>query len=173
MAALKQLLAGLLAQERLRVLVARDHLGVPAARYDLLNLHRALRALFEAQERALVSQIARDLLAVLATEVLLVLGVAGVAQPRADVATIQTELAALGAASLGRQLEVLGARRFHAPVWVVLAAQRQGISNLILFPQGLEDVPPEFDLAQHGAVGNTVKAFLGPRQGDTDAIGDA
>lgn len=100
------------------------------------------------------------------------LGVVRVADARANVATIQTELAGLGAASLGGLLEIVGVSRFHPSIWMILTAQRQSVSNLVLLPQGVEDVAPQFDFAQHCTVANAVEAFLGTRQGYTDAIGN-
>ncbi|TNN78710.1 hypothetical protein EYF80_011114 [Liparis tanakae] len=62
--------------------------------------------------------------------------------------------------------------RFHLSLRMILAAQRQSVANLVLLPQGVEDVAPQFDFAQHCPIANTVEAFLGTRQGYTDAIGN-
>lgn len=104
---------------------------------------------------------------------LLVLGVVGVADTCANVATIQTELARLVAAPLWGLFEIVGARRFYLLIWMILTAQGQSIPDLVLLLQSVEDVAPQFDLAQHFPIANTVETFLGTRQGYTDAIGNA
>ncbi len=86
--------------------------------------------------------------------------------------TIQTELARLGAAPLGGLFEILSTKSFDLSIWMILTAQGQSIPNLVLLPQGVEDVAPQFDLAQHCAIANAVETFLGTRQGYTYAIGD-
>lgn len=55
---------------------------------------------------------------------------------------------------------------------MILTAEGQSISNLVLLSQGVEDVAPQFDLSQHFTVANTVKPFLGTRQGYTDTVGN-
>lgn len=86
--------------------------------------------------------------------------------------TIQTELARLGAAPLRGLFEIISVRSCYLSIWMILTAQGQSIPNLVLFPQGVEDVAPQFDLAQHCTVANTVETFLGTRQGYTDTVGN-
>lgn len=87
-------------------------------------------------------------------------------------ATIQTEFTRLGAAPLRRLLEILSTRSHYLSIWMILTAQGQSFPNLVLFPQGGEDVAPQFDLFKHFTVANTVKAFFCTRQGYTDPIGN-
>lgn len=101
------------------------------------------------------------------------LRVVGVADTCANVATIQTELTRQGAAPLRGLLEIVSTRSFYLSIWMILTAQGQSTPNLALLLQGVEDVTPQFDLAQHRTVANTVESFLGTRQGYADAIGNA
>lgn len=55
---------------------------------------------------------------------------------------------------------------------MILTAQGQSRTNLVLFSQTAEDVAPQFDLSQHCTVANAVKTFLCTRQGYTDPIGN-
>lgn len=87
-------------------------------------------------------------------------------------ATIQTELTRQGAAPLRGVFEIFSTGSFYLSIWMILTAQGQGIPNLVLLSQGVEDVAPQFDLTQHCTVANTVETFLGTRQGYTDAIGN-
>lgn len=87
-------------------------------------------------------------------------------------ATIQTEFAWLGAAPLRSLFKIITTKSFNLSIWMILTAQGQSFPNLILFPQGTEHVFPKLDLTQHGTVANTVKTFLGTRQGYTDPIGN-
>lgn len=169
----EQLIARLLAYKCLRVLVARNHLCVLTPGYDLLHLHYTfLWASFIAVKWAPVSQITHRFLALLMTLVLLVLRVVWMANPCANMATNQTELARLFAASLRGLFEIISTRRFDLSVLMILTVQSQGIPNLVPLPQCVEDVAPELDFAQHFTVANTVEPFLGTRQGYTDAIGN-
>lgn len=87
-------------------------------------------------------------------------------------ATIQTEFARLGAAPLRGFFKILSTRSAHLAIWMILTAQGQSIANPVIFPQGADDVAPQFDLSQHCTVANTVKTFLGTRQGYTDPVGN-
>lgn len=100
------------------------------------------------------------------------LRVVGVADARANMATIQTEVARQGAAPLRGLFKILTTRSSHLLIRMILTAQGQSIPNLVLLPQGEEDVAPQFDLSQHCTVANTVEPFLGTRQGHADAIGN-
>lgn len=55
---------------------------------------------------------------------------------------------------------------------MILTAQGQSLPSLVLLPQGVEDIAPQFDMTQHYTVADTVETFLGTGQGYTDAIGD-
>lgn len=173
MAAGEQLLTGLKAHERARVLVARDHLCVPTLRNDLLDAHGAFfRALLMAHKCAFVSVVTQDLLAVLGTLVFLVLGVVGVANTRADMAAVKAELARQHAAALRSLLEVFCAGCFYLTIGVILTGQGQGIADLVLLSQLGQDVAPQCDSSQHRTVANAVETFLCARQGYTDPVGN-
>lgn len=101
------------------------------------------------------------------------LGVIRVANSCANVATIQSEFARLSAAPLRGLFKIFGTGGCDFPIGMILTAQSQSIPDLVLFPQGVEDVAPQFDLFQHYTVTDTVKAFLGTGQGDTDTIWNA
>lgn len=88
-------------------------------------------------------------------------------------AAIQTEFTRLSAAPFRGLLKVFGTVCCYLPVWVVLTAQGQTFPDLFLFSQGVEDVAPQLDLAQHYTVTNTVEAFLGTGQGNANAIWNA
>lgn len=167
------LLAGLLAYKRLWVLVASNHLFVLTLWYCLINLNCALLwALFMAHKCASVPLITENLLALLATLVLLMLWVIRVADTGTNMAAIQTELAGLLAASLWGLFEIISAAGLNLSIWVVLTTQGQSLAHLALLSQGVEDLTPQFDLTQHDAVANAVEAFLSARQSYTDTIGD-
>lgn len=117
--------------------------------------------------------ITQNLLALLVTLVLLVFRVIWVADTCTDMATIQTELTRLSAAPLWGLFEVLSTGCLNLSIWMIHTAQGQSLPSLGMFPQRVEDVTPQFHLAQYFAVANTVKTFLGTRQGDTDTIGNA
>lgn len=173
MTAGEQLLTGLEASERARVLVTRDHLRVQTLRDDLLDAHGAFFwARLIAYTRALVPLVAQDLLAVLGTLVLLVLDVVGVANTGADVAAVEAELARQHAAALRSLLEVFSTRGFYLLVGVILTGQGQGISNLLLLSQLGQDIFPQFDFSKHFTVPNAVETFLCTGQGYTDPIGN-
>lgn len=87
-------------------------------------------------------------------------------------ATIQTEVARLGAAALRGLFKILSTVDFYLSIWMIMTAQGQSLPNLVLRPQGVEDVTPQLDFSQHCAVADAVKAFLCTRQGYTDAIGN-
>lgn len=76
----------------------------------------------------------------------------------------------MSAAPLGGLLKVFGTGGCDFPIGMIVTAQGQSIPDLVLFPQGVEDVAPQLDLFQHCAVTDTVKAFLGAGQGDANAI---
>lgn len=101
------------------------------------------------------------------------LGVVRVTNSCTNVAAIQSEFAWLSAAPLRGLFEVFGTGGCDFPIGMILTAQGQSIPDLVLFPQGVEDVAPQFDLFQHCTVTDTVKAFLGAGQGDADAIWNA
>lgn len=61
-------------------------------------------------------------------------------------ATIQTELARLGAAPLRGLLEIISTICFYLSIWMILTAQGQSLPNLVLLPQSVEDIAPQFDL---------------------------
>lgn len=174
MSTLELFLARHLAFKCLRVLVARNLLCVLTPGYDLLNLLRTLLwAFLMTHEWTPVSLVAQNLLALLVTHVLLMLGVIRVADSCTDMATIQTELARPSATPLRGLFEVLSTGCFYLSLWVIHTAQGQSLSSLVMFPQSVEDVTPQFHLAKYCTVANTVEAFLGTRQGDADAIGNA
>lgn len=98
------------------------------------------------------------------------LGVVRVANTCANVATIQTEFTWLSAAPLRGLVKVFSTRGYYLAIRMILTAQGQGVPDLVLFSQGVEDVAPQLDLLQHCTVTNAEKAFLGPGQGYADAI---
>lgn len=120
----QRFLARLLAQERLWILVTRNHLHVLTTGDDFLNLHwTRLRARLVTHARALVSQLTHRFPTYLEALELLVLGVVGMAGSGANVATVQTEEARLLAAALRSFVEVVATTRWHLSIRVILTAQ--------------------------------------------------
>ena len=87
-------------------------------------------------------------------------------------ATVQTELAGLSAAPLRGLFEIFSTRSFNLLIWMILTAQGQSLPSLVVLPQSVEDITPQFDVAQYCTVAHTVETFLSTRQGYTDTIGD-
>lgn len=88
----------------------------------------------------------------------------------ANVAAIQTEFARLSAPPLRGLFKIFSTGGCYLAIWMILTAQGQSFLDLVVSSQGAEDVAPQLDLLQHCTVTDTEKAFLGPGQGDTDAI---
>lgn len=101
------------------------------------------------------------------------LRVVRVADFLANMVTIENELAGLSAATLRGLFEVLGTSSFYLSVWMILTVQGQSFPNLVVLPQSLEDVAPQFHFAKCCTAANKVETFPGTRQSYTDAIGDA
>ena len=173
MQTLEHLLAGLPTFKCLWVLVARHPLFVLTLWYGLLNLHRALLGAFLlAVIWAPVFKVTENLLTLFEALVLLVVGVIRVTDTCANMATFQTELTRFCAASFRGFVEICSAGDSDLPVWMVLTAEGESRPHLALASQSVEDVTPQFDFAQHCTVANAVEAFLGTRQGNTNAVGD-
>lgn len=98
------------------------------------------------------------------------LEVVSVTNTCANVAAIQTEFTRLSAAPLRGLVKIFSTSGLYLAIRMILTAQGQSSPNLVLFSQGVEDVPPQLDLLQHFPVTDTEKAFLGPGQGYADAI---
>lgn len=171
-AALQRLLTWLLADELLRVLIARHHLLVLTRRDDFLQQYRAFWTFLVAERRTSVPQLAEDLRTRLQTLELLVVSVIRVTGARADMAAGQAEVTRQLAAPLRHLLKVIATRNRRTRPGVVLTAQRQLPTRPPVLSEGVQDVAPQLNSAKHSQVPDAVETLLSSGQGYTHPVRD-